>query len=103
MTKLQKFSVYIKPIVLSLVLSMIISIVFYLSYCFYHFGLGKVSVPEWYTGYDAKGLPIPFPQESVIEHWKIEGKTFATQLGGVLLIVFFTLITIKPNFRKPEM
>lgn len=91
-TRIQKVGIYTKPIALSLVLSMIISIVFYLFYCLYHFGFGSVSVPEWYTGYDSKGLPIPFPQELAIEHWKSEGKNFSTQIGGVVLIVFFTLI-----------
>ena len=101
-TSIQKVGVYTKPISVSLVLSIIISIQFYLLYCLYHFGSGSVSVPEWHTGYDSKGLPVPFPLEQAIEYWKTKGRNYATLLGGVSLFIFFTLIAIKHNLKKSK-
>jgi len=83
----------------ALAISLLTILIVYPLYFLDHCGFGRVTVPEWFTGYNSKGLPEPFPYNDVIEYWKHKGKIIALNCGVVAFIGTFLFKFIKSQLN----
>lgn len=87
----------IDNLVIGLIVSVIFSLagmlVIYLSYCVYHFGFGRVIIPEWQMSNIKGGLPEPLPVIGAVDYWKIEAKRYAV-IGGAIIFSLSLIILI---------
>ena len=69
-------------------------------YALGHFGFGRVSVPEWYTGFDSKGIPETFPVNEAIQYWKLKGQILALNSGITAFVGTCLFIVIKSQLTN---
>lgn len=84
----------LKLMLMPLKLSFITMLIVYITYALYHFGFG-VTIPEWYTGYDTKGIAEAFPVQEVIQYWNHKGQILALNSGIITFVASSLLIMIK--------
>ncbi|WP_066412728.1 hypothetical protein [Sutcliffiella cohnii] len=77
-------------------ISIVIMIAIYAVYVTYHFGFGKVTVPEWYT----QKTGIPFPVSDVIKYWNSKGQKLALLMGVITFSICLLFRLFKPKFGK---
>jgi hypothetical protein len=97
---LRKFGGYLlksllKIILFPLKISFITMFIVYAVYALYHFGFGRITIPEWYTNYDSKGFPEPFPVQKAIQYWNHKGQILSLNFGIITFVGTYLFIVIK--------